>query len=345
MSSETQNKNKRRKVEYKCQFCDKTYRKPSKVIEHERSHTGERPYICNYPGCGKSYMRSTHLSIHQQTHKNVKEFVCSYENCTKAYTLKQHLQRHEKTHISPLLECDYPGCEAKFAKRYQLRWHKASHEKGNYICDVCQAALNSLPALEKHKSRMHENPVIYNCSSCEMDFNKWSDLRKHIHDEHPAKCTICDKTFSRTANLKQHIREKHTDLYQIKCDWPGCKATLNNKRSYKTHVALVHEQDIRYKCDVCEKGFPYKSQLERHMESHTLKLKKPKSPKRQKSIIEEITGHNYYAKADTKYECPIPNCQFKFTNTYLLQRHLEGSLHKDDIKALKIAKASNVSPQ
>ena len=41
------------------------------------------------------------------------------------------------------------------------------------------------------------------------------------------------------------------------------------KRSYKTHVALVHEQDIRFKCDICDKGFPYKSMLERHKASHT----------------------------------------------------------------------------
>jgi hypothetical protein len=32
---------KRRKIEYKCQYCDKTYGKPCKVAEHERSHTGE----------------------------------------------------------------------------------------------------------------------------------------------------------------------------------------------------------------------------------------------------------------------------------------------------------------
>lgn len=35
------------------------------------------------------------------------------------------------------------------------------------------------------------------------------------------------------------------------------------------HVALVHEQDIRYKCDLCEKGFPYRSMLERHKAFHT----------------------------------------------------------------------------
>lgn len=35
------------------------------------------------------------------------------------------------------------------------------------------------------------------------------------------------------------------------------------------HVALVHEQDVRYKCEFCEKGFPYKSMLERHKGSHT----------------------------------------------------------------------------
>lgn len=35
------------------------------------------------------------------------------------------------------------------------------------------------------------------------------------------------------------------------------------------HVALVHEQDVRYKCDLCDKGFPYASMLERHKAFHT----------------------------------------------------------------------------
>lgn len=47
------------------------------------------------------------------------------------------------------------------------------------------------------------------------------------------------------------------------------RLTITQKRSYKTHVALVHEQDTRFKCDLCEKGFPYRSMLERHKGSHT----------------------------------------------------------------------------
>lgn len=33
--------NKKRKIEYQCHYCDKAYKKPSKLDEHERSHTGE----------------------------------------------------------------------------------------------------------------------------------------------------------------------------------------------------------------------------------------------------------------------------------------------------------------
>jgi aspartate carbamoyltransferase regulatory subunit len=35
------NNNKKRKIEHKCSYCEKTYKKLCKLAEHERSHTGE----------------------------------------------------------------------------------------------------------------------------------------------------------------------------------------------------------------------------------------------------------------------------------------------------------------
>ncbi|EJD55207.1 hypothetical protein AURDEDRAFT_155439 [Auricularia subglabra TFB-10046 SS5] len=38
-----------------CQFCHKTFRRPSTLRTHENVHTRELEFWCIYPGCGKTY--------------------------------------------------------------------------------------------------------------------------------------------------------------------------------------------------------------------------------------------------------------------------------------------------
>jgi DNA-directed RNA polymerase subunit RPC12/RpoP len=68
--------------------------------------------------------------------------------------------------------------------------------------------------------------VLYNCSSCQQTFKKWTELRKHIQNDHPIQCTICNKVYTKAFNLKQHIKEKHIEQETIQCDWPGCDSVL-----------------------------------------------------------------------------------------------------------------------
>jgi len=51
-----------------CPRKDKPFKAKYKLINHIRVHTGEKPFLCSYPGCGKVFARSENLKIHKRTH-------------------------------------------------------------------------------------------------------------------------------------------------------------------------------------------------------------------------------------------------------------------------------------
>lgn len=58
-----------------CMFenCGKVYPKMNKLLEHIRSHTGERPYTCNKEGCNASFSRQYGLRRHLLTHSSTSD--------------------------------------------------------------------------------------------------------------------------------------------------------------------------------------------------------------------------------------------------------------------------------
>ena len=110
------------------------------------------------------------------------------------------------------------------------------------------------------------------------------------------KCAKCNKHFITVKYLNQHFKDKHRPLQCV-----DCKKFFLTTGALKLH-AYKHK-DGQFKCKECKMTFPFKSQLEQHMPSHSL---------------------------EQPFKCLEKGCRRRFTHEHDLKKHLkahEGEEH------------------
>ncbi|XP_069766407.1 hypermethylated in cancer 1 protein isoform X2 [Narcine bancroftii] len=107
---------------YRCSSCDKSYKDPATLRQHEKSHWLTRPYPCNI--CGKKFTQRGTMTRHMRSHLGLKPFAC--EACGMRFTRQYRLTEHMRIHSGEKpYECQI--CGGKFAQQRNLISHMKMH--------------------------------------------------------------------------------------------------------------------------------------------------------------------------------------------------------------------------
>ncbi|XP_036129904.1 zinc finger protein 613 [Molossus molossus] len=246
-----------------CSECGKDFIKKSRLIDHQRVHTGEKPHGCSI--CGKAFSRKSRLTEHQKTHIGEKQYECT--KCDKAFPKKSRLLAHQKTHTG---EKPYvcSECGKGFIKKSRLINHQRVHTgEKPHGCSLCDKAFSRKSRLTEHQ-RTHTGEKPYECTECDKTFRWKSQLNAHQKTHTGEKsyiCSDCGKGFIQKGNLIVHQRT-HTGEKPYICN--ECGKGFIQKGNLLIHQR-THTGEKPYVCTDCGKGFSQKTCLISHQRFHT----------------------------------------------------------------------------
>ena len=132
--------------------CTKTYSTKSRLIIHERTHTGIKPFVCQI--CQKAFNEKCNLKNHLKLHSEIKQYKCPL--CDKRYKSNGNLNDHIKVEHYNIRKYRCQFCDKNFRGISALKAHIVKHTKEKrFQCkfEGCGKRFTEKRNMEKHYAR------------------------------------------------------------------------------------------------------------------------------------------------------------------------------------------------
>ena len=179
---------------------------------------------------------------------------------------------HFRLHTGEGFQCDV--CQKTFGSKTRLNVHSKIHteDRPKFVCDLCRGEFAHRDALKKHRRRIHEEVEKLKCSQCEYETKMQADLNKHMLFVH-RKVFHCTFENCKFQTNSQKFWNEHLTYHKpenvFSCSFEDCYYKAETESKVLSHLNGFHKISAKHQCTMCSKFFFKKTQLMRHMVSHT----------------------------------------------------------------------------